>query len=79
MLGSYVGVHVTVIAIELGERTGLVLDDLDTDAPIVFQGLAKLVTVVNSEGISNSSRNVCLISRNVTFGSDPVAAHVGTV
>jgi len=61
MIGRDVGIRLTLVTIEIGERACLLLDDLNANAPIIFDMPLELVTVVNTEFTPNSSRDVRLI------------------
>ncbi|AEM58758.1 hypothetical protein HAH_4083 [Haloarcula hispanica ATCC 33960] len=75
MIARYVGRLLTSVAVEVGERARLLLDNLDPYAAVVFEMPTELITIVDIELAPNPGGNICLVSRHLTFGVDSVAAH----
>jgi len=52
---------------------------LDSDTSIIFEMPAELIIVIDIKFASDPGRDVCLVSRHLAFGVDPVAAHTSSV
>jgi len=55
VVGCDVSGRLALVTIEIGERACLLLDDLNANAPIIFDMPPELVTVVNTEFTPNPS------------------------
>jgi hypothetical protein len=75
VVGSHIGRLLTLVAIEFGEGTRLLLDDLHADAAVVFELPPELIAVVDVEFTPNPGGDVRLVPRHFAFGVGPVAAH----
>ena len=65
----------TVVAVELRKRPRVLLDNLDANRPIGFEIPAELITICDPEFTSNTSGNICLVSRDRAFGVGSIVVH----
>jgi len=75
VLARDIGRLLTSVAVEVGERARLLLDHLDSDAPVILELPAELIAIIDIEFTPNPGGDVCLVSRHLAFGVDSVAAH----
>jgi len=75
MVVGDVGLFVAVVALELAECPSVLLDDLDTKCPVIFDLPAEFVTVVYIELSTDTSGDICLIPRHLALGVDVFTAH----